>query len=146
MYLQTANQTAPSTDETAQIFVGQDVGMFLHTRSNHPISFQTYSDEPLATVTPSMKILANRDVEIYAPLKIKSTTATVIDNDLAVGGISDFGNGTASISNTGQVLCTSLGTTGDVIFGGSLTVGGLFNTIFLSDETIRKLFNYNIID
>jgi hypothetical protein len=36
-----------------------------------------------------MKILSNttRDVEIYTPLKIKSTTATVIDNGLVINGV-----------------------------------------------------------
>ena len=54
------------------------------TRTNHPIQFKAYSDQPLTTVPTSMKILSNttRDVEIYTPLKMKSTTATVIDNGL----------------------------------------------------------------
>ena len=78
LYLQTSNQISPTINETAQIFVGQNVGMFLHTRTNHPICFQTYSDQPSTTVTPSMKILSTgtRDVEIYTPLKIKNTNTT----------------------------------------------------------------------
>jgi hypothetical protein len=78
LYLQTRNQISPMTDETAQIFVGQNSGMVLHTRSAHDIRFQTYSDEPLKTVTPSMKILGSgtRDVEIYTPLKINSSQTT----------------------------------------------------------------------
>ena len=78
LYLQTRNQISPMTNETAQIFVGQNSGMFLHTRTSHPITFQTYTEQPSTTVTPSMKILGSgtRDVEIYTPLKINSTQTT----------------------------------------------------------------------
>ena len=49
--------------------------------------------------------------------------------NLTVGGTSNFGNNTASISNTGQILGTSLGISGDTIIQGSLAVGGLLNTM-----------------
>ena len=63
LYLQTTNQTG-SSNETGQIFVGQNAGMVLHTRTNHPIQFKAYADQPLTTVPTSMKILSNttRDV------------------------------------------------------------------------------------
>jgi hypothetical protein len=86
LYLQTTNQTI---NETGQLYVGQQNGLTLMTRTNHPIQFKAYSDQPLTTVPTSMKILSNttRDVEIYTPLKIKSTTATVIDNGLVINGV-----------------------------------------------------------
>ena len=86
LYLETANQTI---NETGQLFVGQQSGLVMMTRTNHPLQFKAYSDQPLTTVPTSMKILSNttRDVEIYTPLKIKSTTATVIDNGLVVNGV-----------------------------------------------------------
>ena len=106
LYLQTQNQTSPTINETGQIFVGQNSGMFLHTRSNHPISFQTYTDQPSTTVTPSMKIISTglRDVEINAPLRVNSFMSTTGDVDFGrdvevsrhlrvVGDMSVFGNG-----------------------------------------------------
>ena len=80
LYLHTSNQISPIINETAQIFVGQNVGMFLHTRTNHPITFQTYSDQPATTVIPSMKILSTgtRDVEINAPL--------IVNNNVTING------------------------------------------------------------
>ena len=56
LYLQTNNQTLPITNETGQIFVGQNAGMVLHTRTNHPIQFKAYADQPLTTAPTSMKI------------------------------------------------------------------------------------------
>ena len=84
MYLQTTNQTI---NETGQLFVGQQQGLTLMTRTEHPIQFKAYSDQPLTTVPTSMKILSNttRDVEIYTPLNIKSSL-TVIDNNIQVDG------------------------------------------------------------
>ena len=65
LYLQTNNQTLPITNETGQIYVGQSGGMNIITRSNHPISFKTYSDEPLATVSNSMQILGSGTRRYY---------------------------------------------------------------------------------
>jgi hypothetical protein len=106
LYLQTNNQTLPVTSTTGQIFVGQNAGLFLHTRTNHPINFQTYSDQPSTTVTPSMQILSTglRDVEINAPLRVNSLMSTtgsadfgldveVSRNLMVVGNMTCFGNG-----------------------------------------------------
>jgi hypothetical protein len=106
LYLQTNNQTLPITSTTGQIFVGQNAGMVLHTRTNHPISFQTYSDQPSTTVTPSMKIISSglRDVEIYTPLRVNNIMTTTGDVDfgrdvevsrhlLVAGNITCLGNG-----------------------------------------------------
>ena len=97
LYLTTTGQT---TNETGQMFVGQQTGLVMMTRTAHALRFKTYSDEPLVTVPYSMQILGTgtRDVEILAPLKIKSAS-TVIDNGLTVGGTSTF-NSDVSISAT----------------------------------------------
>ena len=123
LYLQTQNQTSPTIYETGQIFVGQNSGMFLHTRSNHPISFQTYTDQPSTTVTPSMKIISTglRDVEINAPLRVNSLMSTtgsadfgldveVSRNLMVVGNMTCFGNGPwwcagrVNTNSTGSVM------------------------------------------
>jgi hypothetical protein len=118
LYLQTTNQTLPITNETAQIFVGQNVGMFLHTKSSHPISFQTYSDQPLTTVTPSMKILGSgtRDVEILAPLKIKCQQTT-IENAVVIGG-------SQSVEANGLFVSNNAVVNRNLTVNGNLTVSG----------------------
>ena len=112
LYLQTSNQTLPITNETAQIFVGQNGGMFLHTKSSHPISFQTYSDQPLTTVTPSMKILGSgtRDVEILAPLIVKSQVTT-FEKGIEVGTTHGSGAFGLYVAN-------------NAVINGNLTVNG----------------------
>ena len=67
-------------------------------------------------------------MEIFAPLKIKSATSTIIDNGIVVNGTSNF-NSNVTIDNTGQITASSLATSGDVIITGSLTVGNLLNTM-----------------
>ena len=76
-----------------------------------------------------MQILGTgtRDVEILAPLKIKSTTSAIIDNGIVVNGNSSF-NSNVTIDSIGQITASSLATSGDVIITGALTVGGLLNT------------------
>ena len=84
LYLNTTNQTI---NETGQLFVGQQSGLTLMTRTNHSIQFKAYSDQPATTVPTSMKILANetRDVEIYTRLLIKGSD-TIVDNNIVVNG------------------------------------------------------------
>ena len=120
LYLHTSNQISPIINETAQIFVGQNVGMFLHTRTNHPITFQTYSDQPATTVIPSMKILSTgtRDVEINAPL--------IVNNNVTINGflaakpyVGVYVSSSGSVSNNvkpGYVTPTVAKTTGQYIF------------------------------
>ena len=120
LYLHTSNQISPIINETAQIFVGQNVGMFLHTRTNHPITFQTYSDQPATTVTPSMKILSTgtRDVEINAPL--------IVNNNVTINGflaakpyVGVYVSSSGSVSTNvkpGYVTPTVAKTTGQYIF------------------------------
>ena len=92
LYLKTTGQ---ATDETGQLFVGQQQGLVMMTRTAHALRFKTYSDEVNATVPFSMQILGTgtRDVEILAPLIIKCQQTT-IDNGIIIGGSqSDSANG-----------------------------------------------------
>jgi hypothetical protein len=118
LYLQTTNQTLPITNETAQIFVGQNGGMFLHTKSSHPISFQTYSDQPLTTVTPSMKILGSgtRDVEILAPLIVKSQV-TKFEKGIEVGTTHGSGAFGLYVANN-AIINRNLTVNGDLTVSG----------------------------
>ena len=61
LYLATQGQT---TNETVQIFVGQQGGIVMMTRTAHPLRFKTYHDELNVTVPYSMQILGTgtRDV------------------------------------------------------------------------------------
>ena len=113
--MQTNNQTLPITNETGQIFVGQNAGMVLHTRTSHPISFQTYSDQPLTTVTPSMKILGSgtRDVEIMAPFNIRCQQTT-IHNGVIIGG-------------SQSVEANGLYVSNNAVINRNLTVNGYLN-------------------
>jgi hypothetical protein len=108
-------------NESGQIFVGQLGGINLRTNTAHPIQFATYTNE--AGATTSMKILANatRDVEILAPLNIKSLS-TVIDNGVTIGGnltVNGFTNTKPYISLR---ITTSGGTPGTVL-NGVTTIG-----------------------
>jgi len=69
---------SPATAENIQIFSGGNAGLNICTQSAHPIKLRTYIDEVGAPT--SMQILANatRDVEILAPLNIKSFSTPLI--------------------------------------------------------------------
>jgi hypothetical protein len=104
----------PVRNEKAQIFTGNGYGLNLTTLTNHNIAFKTFTDEVGAT--NSMQILGTgtRDVEILAPLKIKSSL-TLIDNAVTI-------NGTLTCSNinpigSGGILFKKLdGTTAVKVF------------------------------
>ena len=143
LYLHTSNQISPIINETAQIFVGQNVGMFLHTRTNHPITFQTYSDQPATTVIPSMKILSTgtRDVEINAPL--------IVNNNVTINGFLAAkpyvslrvltSTATPAVASTGTTA-GSIGTPGTV----SLTQYGFLTNVSVARGTVAttNLFTY----
>ena len=44
LYIQTRQQSAPSTNETGQVYVGAG-SMVVQTRTNHPIILKSYADE-----------------------------------------------------------------------------------------------------
>ena len=83
LYLKTTGQI---TNETGQLFVGQQLGLVMMTRTAHALRFKTYSDELNATPPFSMQILGTgtRDVEILAPLTV--TNNTIITGNLVVNG------------------------------------------------------------
>ncbi len=69
-----------SVSEAGQILCGQSSGVTLCTNTAHPIRLTTYYGESVVGgVFESMQILATgtRDVEIFAPLKIKSSQTTI---------------------------------------------------------------------
>ena len=78
LYLNNTSGT-PATSDNIQIFSGGNTGLNICTQTPHPIKLRAYIDEVGAPT--SMQILANatRDVEILAPLNIKSSVK-IIDN------------------------------------------------------------------
>ena len=115
MYLKTTGQT---TNETGQLFVGQQQGLVMMTRTAHALRFKTYSDEVGVTVPNSMQILGTgtRYVEILAPLNIKSNIEAVAN--LTVGGT----------SNLAGVTCTTLTASSNATVSGNLNVTGTLST------------------
>ena len=116
LYLQT---TGSQINETGQLWVGQQTGLRMMTRTNHPLSFRAYSDEANVTVPTSIQILSNtsRDVNILTPLKCSAILSTFEKyvsigsgllssaNCLSVTGGSTFG---------GQMLASNIKTSGIV--------------------------------
>ena len=110
LYLKTTGQTI---NETGQLWVGQQNGLTMMTRTAHPLNFKTYADEAGVTVPSSMQILGTgtREVQILAPLKCLSSVST-FDNTVSIGG---------SLSSTSNCLpCT-----GGATFGGNITTSGI---------------------
>ena len=73
LYIQTRQQSAPSTNETGQVYVGAG-SMVVQTRTNHPIILKSYADEQFVTVPDSLIISNNatRDVIINTPLTVNN--------------------------------------------------------------------------
>ena len=106
LYLQ-----APS--ETGQLCVGQATGLTMMTRTQHPISFKTFSDQTGVGVIPnSMQILGSgtRDVQVLAPFRCLGSLST-FDNSVSIGS-----------ALASSVNC--LGLTGGATVGGTLAALG----------------------
>ena len=90
LYLKTSGQTI---NETGQLFVGQQTGLMMMTRTAHPLKFKTYSDELGVTVPTSMQIAGTgtRDVEILAPFKC-SGSLSKFDNGVLFNGLVECSN------------------------------------------------------
>jgi hypothetical protein len=114
LYLQTTSGT-PATPENIQILSGGNTGLNICTQTAHPTKLRTYTDE--AGALTSMPILANatRDVEILAPLKIKSSQTT-IDNGVLIG-------------DEMPAEAVGLFVANNSIIPGNLTVGGNSNVV-----------------
>jgi hypothetical protein len=131
------NTSGASASEVGRIFCGQSAGLNLCTNTAHPIKFTTYSSEPVGqfgSVLPSMQILANaeRDVEINAPLKIKSRT-TIVNNTLTVG----------VLTPTTDLAFWTLGRglfNGDLQVDGNLTVNG--TTAFANPHWVSVIITF----
>jgi hypothetical protein len=117
LYLQTRNQSGASTDETGQVFVGGG-SMVVQSRTNHPINFKSYCDQPLVTVPTSLTISNNatRDVIINTPLIIKSQQTT-FEKGIIIGGLHPSEANGLYVSN-------------NAIINGNLTVNGTMPSPF----------------
>ncbi len=75
-------------NETGQLFVGQQSGLVMMTRTAHPLKFGTYADQTaVGSAQPSMQILGtgSRDIQILTPLKCSGILST-FDNSVSIGG------------------------------------------------------------
>ncbi len=101
---------SPAITESAKICCGGGAGLNICTNSAHPIVSRTGVDEPGAPTSMQIPATGTRDVEISAPLKVKSFLST-------------FENG-MSVGTAMPTSAIALAVTGQGAFGGSLTVFG----------------------
>ena len=115
--------TGQTINETGQLYVGQQTGLMMMTRTAHPLKFLTYSDQTgVGTIPTSVQILAtgSRDVQIISPLRCLAPIST-FDSAITLGG-----------SLSVDTVCLSCNASST--FSGNTTVG---STAILKANQIR---------